>query len=155
MKQLKVDAIKDGTVIDHIPPGKAFQILKCLNVNPEDPITIGTQLSSKRLGKKDIIKIENREFSPEELHIITLLAPHSTFVTIRDFNTVNKVTAHIPDLIRGVIRCPNPVCICNHEQMVSQFMVESRNPVEMRCRYCEHTYGLDDITRSIVNSRNQ
>ncbi len=153
MKQLKVDAIKDGTVIDHIPAGTAFHILECLNLREEDPVTVGTQLLSKKYGRKDIIKIENREFSIDELQIITLLAPSASFVTIRNYEAINKEIARIPDEIRGVISCPNPACICNSEVMVSRFVVESRDPIEMRCGYCEHLYKLDDITRFLLSMR--
>lgn len=147
MKELKVDAIKDGTVIDHIPAGKAFKIIEILKLAEDIPVMVGTQLPSKKYGRKDIIKIENTEFTAEQLNIITLLAPSATFVTIRNFEAVDKSPASIPNFIKGLITCPNAICITNHEHMLTRFAVESENPITIRCSYCERVFTVDDINK--------
>jgi aspartate carbamoyltransferase regulatory subunit len=149
MKELKVDAIKEGTVIDHIPAGKAFRIISILNLDERDQITIGTQLVSRKYGKKDIIKIEHREFSQNELNIITLIAPTATFVTIREYESVEKRKAEIPSEVQGLITCPNPACICNQEPMITRFFTVTTSPISLRCGYCERVYPIDDINKFI------
>lgn len=149
MKELKVDAIKDGTVIDHIPAGRAFKIIEILKLSEDIPVMVGTQLPSKKYGKKDIIKIENTEFTEDQLNIITLLAPTATYVTIRNFEAFKKSDARIPSIIKGLMTCPNNICITNHEQMQTKFAVESENPVTVRCGYCERVFTIDDINKFI------
>ena len=153
MKELKVDAIQNGTVIDHIPAGQAFKLISKLNLKDSDPIMVGTQLSSKKYGKKDIIKIENKYFSDNELNLITLLAPTATFVTIKNFEKTNKVSAKIPGQIEHLMYCPNPVCITNSEKISTKFIVESQKPITVRCGYCERVYTINDINDFIKPDR--
>ncbi len=150
MKELKVDAIKDGTVIDHIPAGKALKIIEILGISENDQLMIGTHLSSKKYGKKDIIKVENREFSQHELNLVALIAPSATFVTICNFGSVKKSQVELPAKIERLIKCPNPTCITNNEIMVTKFLVESKSPIAIRCSYCERVYRIDDISKFII-----
>ncbi|MBI5726294.1 MAG: aspartate carbamoyltransferase regulatory subunit [Ignavibacteriales bacterium] len=147
MKELKVDAIENGTVIDHIPAGRAFKIIEILKLADNIPVMVGTQLPSKKFGRKDIIKIENTEFTEDQLNIITLLAPSATYVTIRNFEAVKKSDARIPKIIKGLVTCPNTICITNHEHMQTKFGVESEEPVTVRCGYCERVFTIDDINK--------
>lgn len=155
MRELKVDAIKDGTVIDHIPAGSALKLIEILKLGNEAQILIGTQLSSKKYGRKDVIKIENREFTEDELNMITLLAPTATFVIIRNFETIRKADARIPREINGLMSCPNPTCITNTESMMTHFSVEAEQPVSVRCRYCERVYHIDDINKFIYPQKEE
>lgn len=149
MKELKVDAIKDGTVIDHIPAGKVLQLIEILKITEADQVMIGTHLASKKYGTKDIIKIENREFSPQELNLISLIAPTASFVTIRNFETIAKHRVELPKIIEKLLRCPNPTCITNNETMFTRFFVQSTQPITVRCNYCERVYTIDDINKFI------
>jgi aspartate carbamoyltransferase regulatory subunit len=149
MKELKVDAIKDGTVIDHIPAGKVLQLIEILKITEADQVMIGTHLASKKYGTKDIIKIENREFSTQELNLISLIAPTATFVTIRNFETIAKHHVELPKIIEKLLRCPNPTCITNNEIMSTRFFVQSTQPITVRCNYCERVYTIDDINKFI------
>ncbi len=149
MKELKVDAIKDGTVIDHIPSGKVLKLIEILNITENDQLMIGTHLTSKKFGHKDIIKIENREFSKHEIDLISLIAPTATFVTIRNFETVDKSTVQLPEVIERLIKCPNPTCITNNETMTTLFQVQENSPIRVRCNYCERVYTIDDINKFI------
>lgn len=153
MKELKVDAIKDGTVIDHIPAGKAIRLISLLKLDETDQVMIGTQLQSKKYGRKDVVKIENKEFTDEELNLITLLAPSATFVLIRNYETIKKAKAKIPSVIEGLIKCPNPTCITNNEPMKTIFSLEETEPIKMRCHYCERVYKVDDINKFIHSSK--
>jgi len=145
MKQLKVDAIKNGTVIDHIPAGKGMQVADIINISGENVVMIGISLHSKKVGKKDIIKIENRELSQEEINSIALIAPSATITIIKDFDVIRKAKAEIPELIEGLILCPNPKCITNSENRRTKFMVTDEKPLQVRCHYCEKKYLVDEV----------
>ena len=145
MKQLKVDAIKKGTVIDHIPAGKGMQVADLINVSGENIVMIGISLHSKKVGKKDIIKIENRELSQEEINSIALIAPSATITIIKDFDVIRKAKAEIPESIEGLILCPNPKCITNSEIIKTKFKVTDKNPLKVRCYYCEKKYLVEEV----------
>ncbi len=145
MKQMKVDAIKNGTVIDHIPAGKGMQVADIINISGENEVLIGVNLHSKKLDKKDIIKIENRELSQEEINSIALIAPEATLTIIKDFETIRKAKAEIPKSIEGLICCSNPKCITNSEQIKTKFKVTDRNPLKVRCCYCEKKYLVEEV----------
>ena len=138
--KLRVTPIGNGTVIDHIPPGQALNVLKILGIDrtTEATISVLMNVSSRRSGKKDIVKVEDRELNEEEVNKISLIAPGATINIIRDRRVVEKYTVDMPDLIVGVVRCPNPSCISNtSEPIKSQILVKSKNPVVLRCVYCE------------------
>lgn len=138
--KLRVTPIGNGTVIDHIPPGQALNVLRILGIDrtTEATISVLMNVSSRRSGKKDIVKVEDRELKEEEVNKISLIAPGATINIIRDQRVVEKYTVDMPDLIVGVVRCPNPSCISNtSEPIKSQILVKSKNPVILRCVYCE------------------
>ncbi len=143
MKELKVDAIKCGTVIDHIPGGKAFKIIDLLGVGSNDQVMIGTNLPSTKHGRKDVIKIENRFLSEHELNSISLIGQNVSVSIIEEFRPVKKSRLTIPDEIESIIPCPNRHCITNNEDAESKFTVESRDPLKMRCHYCERVFGSE------------
>jgi len=138
--KLRVTPIGNGTVIDHIPPGQALNVLRILGIDrtTEATISVLMNVSSRRSGKKDIVKVEDRELKEEEVNKVSLIAPGATINIIRDQRVVEKYTVDMPDLIVGVVRCPNPSCISNtSEPIKSQILVKSKNPVILRCVYCE------------------
>ena len=145
MKQLKVDAIKKGTVIDHIPAGKGMQVADIINISGDNEVLIGVNLHSKKVGKKDIIKIENRELSQEEINSIALIAPEATLTIISDFDVIRKAKAEIPKSIEGLISCPNPKCITNSEKIKTKFNVTDKKPLQVRCYYCEKKYKIEEV----------
>ena len=145
MKKLKVDAIRNGTVIDHIPAGRVLRVLDILGSQEKDVAMIGMNFSSQAMGKKDIIKIEGRELTPDEVNSIALIAPHAKVNIIRDFKVVKKGQVEIPELIVGLMRCPNPNCITNHEPITSRFKVLKPEPVTLCCDYCERTYKAEEM----------
>ncbi len=145
-EQLKVDPIKNGTVIDHITAGKALQAAEILNIpNYEKEIMIGVNLTSRKMGKKDIIKIENRELSEEEAGSIALISPTATIIVIRDYQVVKKFGVDIPQEIHQHVICPNSNCITNIEAVETRFELAGKNPIEIRCAYCEKKYFIDEV----------
>jgi len=137
-KQLVVSAIKDGTVIDHIPAKSLFKVIHILGLDHNtNMITFGTNLDSKKLGRKGIIKVSGVFFEREDLDRIALVAPDVKVNIIRDYEVVDKVVVEIPEKVEGIVKCVNPVCITNHEEIRTCFELVSRQPVAIRCHYCE------------------
>ena len=148
---LSVSAIKDGTVIDHIAPGQALRIIHLLALeNSSTKVTIGLCLASKRLGKKDLIKIENRILSDSEANEIVVFSPLATINVIRHFQVTEKVKTRLPTSMKKVFLCPNPVCITHLECIPSHFYIsEDRQQIKLTCHYCEKTYDRDPLNVSI------
>jgi aspartate carbamoyltransferase regulatory subunit len=138
--ELRVKPIKNGTVIDHIAGGQALNVLKILGISGTTDATVSVVMNveSSKLGKKDIVKVEDRELKEEEVNRIALIAPDATINIIRDFLVIEKHLVDLPDLIIGVVRCQNPSCISNTEEPIkSRVLVKTKNPVVLRCVYCE------------------
>lgn len=145
-EKLKVDPIKNGTVIDHITAGKALQVADILNIgNSKREIMIGVNLTSRKMGKKDIIKIEDRELSKEEANSIALISPTATLIIINDYEVVKKFGIDIHKEINEHIICPNSNCITNIEQVKTRFELAGNDPIEVRCSYCEKKYFIDEV----------
>ena len=136
-QQLLVAALENGTVIDHIPCDKVFQVVSLLHLdqNDRDAITIGMNLKSERIGLKGIVKVANKFFTDEELNQLSVITPNVTLITIRDFEVVEKKEVQMPDTLTGIVHCPNPKCICNNEPMRTVFHLE-RPSGRLRCHYC-------------------
>jgi aspartate carbamoyltransferase regulatory subunit len=136
-KQLSVSAIKNGTVIDHIPARSVFKVLQILGLDSVDEmITIGTNFESQKLGKKGIIKVSNVFFLDEEINKIALVAPEAKLNIIKEYEVVEKKVVEVPDKIIGIARCVNPQCITNHEAITTRFQVVSKKDVSLKCHYC-------------------
>lgn len=138
--ELRVKPIRNGTVIDHIAGGQALNVLKILGISGTSDATVSVVMNveSGKLGKKDIVKVEDRELKEEEVNRIALIAPNATINIIRDFLVIEKHHVNLPDQIMGVVRCQNPNCISNTEEPIkSRITVKAKNPVLLRCVYCE------------------
>jgi len=145
MKQLKVDAINNGTVIDHIPTGMALKVLSVLQTSPTDIITVGVNFTSTDFTKKDILKIEGRELSQDEVNRIAIIAPTATLNIIRDFEVITKGVVKLPDVLDHLFDCHNPVCVTINEGIKTKYIVESKEPVKLRCYYCERVFEGNEI----------
>ena len=138
VKELKVSAIENGTVIDHIPAAAVFQVIKMLKLDDFDQMVLfGTNLESKKYGSKGIIKVSNKFFRPEELNKIALVAPHASIIEIRDFQVAKKTIVETPDKISGIVKCFNPNCITNIETITTRFDVLDKEDIRLKCHYCE------------------
>lgn len=137
-KKLEVSAIENGTVIDHIPARVLFKVISILGLDKLDKqITFGTNLDSKKLGKKAIIKLSDTFFMDKEINKIALVAPQAKLNIIRDYGVVEKKVVEVPEEIVGIAKCMNPKCITNNEKIVTRFTVVTKREVKLKCRYCE------------------
>jgi aspartate carbamoyltransferase regulatory subunit len=145
-KQLIVNAIKNGTVIDHVPARNLFKVISILKLeNIDTQITFGTNLESKKLGSKAIIKIADKYFLDEEINKIALVAPQAKLNIIRDYEVIEKRVVEVPDKISGIAKCVNPKCITNNEQVITKFAVISKSEVALKCHYCEKITHQDQM----------
>ncbi len=154
-KIMEVRAIENGTVIDHIPSESLFKIIDILGLDKETHrITFGTNLESKRLGSKAIIKINDRYCLPEEINRIALVAPDAKVNIIKNFEVVEKVKVEVPDEIRGFVKCANPRCITNNEPVATAFhVIEQEGDIALKCRYCEKVTCRGDFVPFIKSGK--
>jgi len=133
-KELKVSAIENGTVIDHIPAKSVFQVIRILNLSEvTDQILFGTNLDSRKMGKKGIIKVSNKFFKPDEINKIALVAASATLIVIKDFKVIEKKNVEIPDTVEKIVKCFNPNCITNHENVPTLFTVIDKKELKLHC----------------------
>lgn len=149
-KEFKVTAIKDGTVIDHVPSQQLFKVIEILGLeNYTNQITFGMNLESKKLGNKAIIKIADRFFEDDDINRIALIAPQAKLNIIRNYKVVEKRRVTIPEIITGIAKCVNPHCVTNHQPIETRFTTLSSNgSIALTCCYCEKT--ADNQTLKII-----
>ncbi|HIJ05750.1 MAG: Aspartate carbamoyltransferase regulatory chain [Methanomicrobiales archaeon 53_19] len=146
---LLISPIRNGTVIDHIDGGEGLSVLRILGITGRttEELSVATNVGSRQMGKKDIVKIENRELLKEEVDRISLIAPKASINIIREYQVKEKIGVEIPSEVIGVIKCPNPGCISNaNEPIQSSFACQKRG---YRCRYCD-TLITRDIAAYII-----
>ena len=141
--EMLVAAIKNGTVIDHIPSEKAYQVAQLLKLAElETPVTIGYNFRSKKLGRKGIIKVEDKYFTDEEISRLSVVAPNIVLNIIKEYEVVEKKTVTTPAEIHGIVKCNNPKCITNNEPMRTYFHVA--NGI-LTCHYCEKEQDINKV----------
>jgi len=140
---IKIRNIKNGVVIDHIPSGKALEVLRILKIDEgfHDTVTVALNVPSKTHGRKDLLKVENRFLDPKEVNKIAVVAPNASINKIKNYRVESKEKVVLPDRVIGVITCPNPSCVSNakKEPIQSVFNVLKTSPIILRCEYCERT----------------
>ena len=138
----KVYAIESGTVIDHIPSPLALKVVDILGVKQEGILTVGINFPSDKLGKKDIVKVENLKLTAQVTDLIALVAPTATINIIEGGKVVEKRPIKVPEAFRGLLRCPNPNCITNVDKVETHFVREGEaQHFDVRCVYCERRYN--------------
>ncbi|MBD3351628.1 MAG: aspartate carbamoyltransferase regulatory subunit [Candidatus Lokiarchaeota archaeon] len=146
---LRIEKIREGTVIDHISAGKALTVLNILGLDGKDGrlITVGINVSSRRTGKKDIIKVERVFLNNDQLNQISLISPNCTISYIKDFKVDRKFILSLPKRFYGIFSCPNENCISNSERepVKSEFDVISENPIKIKCVYCNRILFFEEI----------
>jgi aspartate carbamoyltransferase regulatory subunit len=149
-KELKVPLIKHGTVIDHITPGDAIKVLTILGIPEKISSVVSVVMNVKsKFGKKDIVKVENRELDPKEVDKIALIAPKATINIIRDYKVTKKQRVKLPEEVVSIVKCSNPTCISNaNEPVESRFLVIRKDPTVIKCYYCERI--TEDISERII-----
>lgn len=141
MNVLTISKIRDGTVIDHIPAGKALEVLKIIGIKSgsRERVSMAMNVESKKMGSKDIVKVEGKFISDEELNRIALIAPKATINIVQNFEIVRKFRVSLPERVEGIMGCPNQNCISNDskEPVVPAFSIEEVNGrVIARCEFC-------------------
>lgn len=135
---LAVAALRDGTVIDHIPTQALFKAVKLLDLeNTDKQLTIGNNLVGTK-GCKGIIKIADIFFPQEVINRIAIIAPEAVVNIIRNYEVAQKCKVTLPEKIVGLVKCDNPKCICNNEPMKTVFHVVDIHSGIIRCHYCNH-----------------
>lgn len=143
-KKLAVAALENGTVIDHLPCGTVYKVVRILGLEKtRKSVTIGDNLPSNRFGLKGIIKVADMEFDENDLNRIAVVAPNAVVNTIRNYDVYSKRQVSLPPVLRGVVKCANPKCITNNEPMATRFDVEP-DGVTLRCHYCNHPLACSD-----------
>lgn len=146
--QLQVEAIKNGTVIDHIPAHVGVKVLRLFNMhNSNERVTIGLNLPSSALGAKDLLKVENTFISEEQAQKLALYAPKATVNQIENYAVVKKLELTLPKQVVDVFSCANSNCITHNEPVSSNFSVTEKNDViRLKCKYCEKSFSRDIMT---------
>ncbi len=148
--ELRVKKIRQGTVIDHINAGNALSVLRILGMTgrEDNVVTIAMNVPSKKLGTKDIVKVEERTLNAEEVDKIALIAPKATINIIDNYNVVAKQKTKLPKVIRGILRCDNISCVSNgNEPIEPTFLVDQEEPLRLRCYYCNRILEKNDVLK--------
>jgi aspartate carbamoyltransferase regulatory subunit len=141
----QVEAIANGTVIDHIPPEVTLKVA-ALVATTDDQVFIGANLRSSRLGRKGVVKVSNRILDERAVSALALIAPEATICIISDYAVVAKEPVAVPREFSNVARCANPNCVTNHERWTTRFLVIGRDPLRLRCHYCERNFDGAELT---------
>ncbi len=152
-KELIISKIRNGIVIDHIPAGRALIILKILRLTgTEGRIALVMNVDSGKLGRKDIIKIEGKNLSQDELNMIAIIAPTATVNIVNEYEVKQKFKVELPTKVRSIIKCKNPKCITNktREPVIPSFTVIKENPATLKCDYCGTYNSLKDVESQLV-----
>ena len=145
-KEKLVAAIENGTVIDHIPSEKTYEVANILGLqNLDTVVTIGYNYLSKKIGRKGIIKIENKFFTDEEISRLSVVAPNVVLNIIRNYEVVEKKKVETPDELRGIVKCNNPKCVTNNEPMDTIFTVTDKEAGTIRCHYCDKEQNISEV----------
>ena len=145
-RELNISAIDEGTVIDHIPTDATFKVVEILDLeNHKGIVSIATNLQSKSMGRKGIVKVGGKGLTQNEVNKIAIVAPDATVNIIKNYDVKEKIKVKTPDVIDNVVKCSNPVCITNSEQVPTKFYVVKKDPIRIRCHYCERIMGKEDI----------
>jgi aspartate carbamoyltransferase regulatory subunit len=133
----QVAALRHGSVIDHLNAGMALKALEVIGLPKKGAALLGIGLESGKMGTKDILKLENVELTQAEIDKLAIFGPQATVSFIHEYRVVRKVNVKLPETITGILKCPNPNCITNHERVETRFRVETTKPLDVRCHYCE------------------
>jgi aspartate carbamoyltransferase regulatory subunit len=149
-----VTAIRNGTVIDHIPSGQAMRVLEMLGIGGETsvPISLVMNVPSKKMGSKDIIKVEDRELTQGELDRLALVAPDAHVAIIRAYSVAEKLTINLGEEVVNVVRCTFSNCITTNlrEPQAHRLRVVERDPLQLRCHYCGRPQDLGELANNVL-----
>ncbi|MBM3228961.1 aspartate carbamoyltransferase regulatory subunit [Candidatus Parvarchaeota archaeon] len=141
---LSVEKIENGTVIDHITAGCGPRVLEILGIKDgfAGKVALIMNVPSKKLGKKDIVKIEGKPIDEKTADRIALLCPQATLNIVKNSELSEKRTVRLPRAMQGVLKCPNPRCVTNFEKIATIFSTEKDG---IRCGFCERVFGAQEL----------
>ena len=150
----RVTAIRNGTVVDHIPSGYAMQVISILRINTDraTPVSLVMNVPSDKLGRKDVLKIEDRELDQEDLDRLALIAPVASIAIIRNHAVAEKMKVELADDLVNIAKCSFSNCITKspREPLPQRMRVISRDPLEVRCYYCGKGQEIDELIGNII-----
>lgn len=138
---MMVKHIENGTVIDHISPGKALEVFDLIEESNGGSIIVAMNMPSTKHGKKDILKMENVFVDEDKLDLVSLIAPKATINIIKDGKIKEKRQSKLPSEVSGVLTCLNPKCVTNKERepIETNFLVR-KDPLRLKCAYCNKEF---------------
>jgi aspartate carbamoyltransferase regulatory subunit len=151
-KTRPIPDIEQGTVIDHIEAGYGLQIAKSLHLlNPSIQIVLCLNLDSKKLGRKDLMKISPLRLPEKDLDKIAVFSPQATVNWIENYVVTRKSSVPFPDEMEAFFTCPNQNCISRERASGSKFLVHDykKSPL-YECRYCARTYAIHELKEQVV-----
>lgn len=142
---LEITSIRNGLVIDHIEAGMGVKIFNYLNLDKaSNSVALIINAHSKKLGRKDIIKIE--ECIDIDYTILGLLSPSITINEVRNEKRTKKIKPELPKIVENVLQCNNPRCITEDEKYVPHtFKLVNAEKGTYRCEYCDHIMKLSEV----------
>ena len=150
----RVTAIRNGSVIDHIHSGQAMRVLEMLGIGGASavPVSLVMNVPSKKMGSKDIIKVEDREATQPELDRLALVAPDAHVSIIRAYSVAEKLTINLGEEVVNVVRCTFSNCITTNqrEPLDHRLKVVNRDPLQLRCHYCGRPQDLAELTNNVL-----
>jgi aspartate carbamoyltransferase regulatory subunit len=149
-RPLRVYQLDNGTVIDHIANGQALRVIRLLGLGRDSVVAVGMNFDSEKLGRKDLVKVENLYLTDAQANKVALVAPEATVNIIRRGKLVKKHAIAIPEELVGLLRCSNPRCITNHEAAATRFRrVPERARPAYRCAYCERVMEEPELAENL------
>ena len=149
-----VTAIRNGTVIDHIPAGQALRVLKLLNITDQTavPVSLVMNVPSKKMGAKDIVKVEDRELTQAELDRLALVASEASVAIIRAYSVAEKLHINLGEELNNVVRCTFSNCITQNsrEPLPHRLVILSKDPLQLRCHYCGTPQNIDQLINNVL-----
>ena len=149
----RVTAIRNGTVIDHIPPGQALRVLKLLNITDQTavPVSLVMNVPSKKMGAKDIVKVEDRELTQAELDRLALVGSEASVAIIRAYSVAEKLHINLGEELNNVVRCTFSNCITqNSREPLPRLVILSKDPLQLRCHYCGTPQNIDQLINNVL-----
>ena len=150
----RVTAIRNGTVVDHIPSGNALRVIRMLriDVTRSTPVSMVMNVPSDKLGRKDVLKIEDRELNQEELDRLALIAPAASIAIIRNHAVAEKLRVELTGELVNIARCSFSNCITKNdrEPLPERLKVIHQDPLEIRCYYCGRSQDIEELIENIL-----